>query len=133
MAYRKNRMFRSRLTSAEVVEGETIEMKIERITQNKEPIKDGAPEIFTERKDGVISAYNIRTDRWEIAADAMDAVSRSVAAKRDAKVKGKGVEEKAIKESGTVAEDKQVKGAEGGKGADSGAKPIQGGNGAEKS
>ena len=31
-------------------EGETIEQKIERITTNKEPIKDGAPLIYTERK-----------------------------------------------------------------------------------
>ena len=33
------------------VEGETIEMKIERTTVNKEPITDGAPLIYTERKE----------------------------------------------------------------------------------
>jgi len=64
-------------------EGETIETKIMRMMQNKEPIKDGAPLIFTERKDGVMSAYNIRTDRWEVAAEAMDLVTRSKLAKRD--------------------------------------------------
>ncbi len=83
---RVNVMVRSTLTNAEIVEGETIENKIERLVNNKEPITDGAPEIFTERKEGVISAYNIRTDRWEIAADAMDAVSRSIQAKRDNKL-----------------------------------------------
>ena len=47
----------------EVCEGERLEMKIKRMMANKEPIVDGAPEIFTEAKDGVLAAYNIRTDR----------------------------------------------------------------------
>ena len=84
--YKVPKMKRSQIRSVEVVEGETIEKKIERILQNNEPIKDGAPEIFTERKDGVIAAYNIRTDRWEVAADAMDMVSRSIDARRDARM-----------------------------------------------
>lgn len=73
------------LIGEETVEGETIEVKMDRITTNKEPIKDGAPRIYTERKDGVIAAYNIRTDRFEIAADAMDKVQASIQAKRDEK------------------------------------------------
>ena len=85
--YSKARYNRSKLTSVEIVEGEPIEWKIERVVSNKEPITDGAPSIFTERKDGVISAYNIRTDRWEIATEAMDKVSGSIQAKRDAKGK----------------------------------------------
>ena len=48
---------------------------------------DGAPPIYTDRKEGVKEAYNIRTDRWDIAVNAMDAVSRSKAAKRDNIVK----------------------------------------------
>lgn len=63
--------------------GETIEQKINRIVNNKEPIKDGAPIIYTDRKDGVQPQYDIRTDRWEIAADAMDKVSKSHLAKRE--------------------------------------------------
>ena len=58
-------------------EGETIEQKIERITTNKEPIKDGAPLIYTERKNGIEPQYDIRTDRWEIAIDAMDKVTKT--------------------------------------------------------
>lgn len=85
--YSKARYNKSQLTSVEIVEGEPIEHKIERVVSNKEPITDGAPSIFTERKDGVVSAYNIRTDRWEIATDAMDKVSGSIQAKRDAKGK----------------------------------------------
>lgn len=65
------------------VEGETIEQKIERIVQNKEPITDGAPLIYTDRKDGVEAGYNIKTDRFEIAVEAMDKVTKSNLAKRD--------------------------------------------------
>lgn len=67
------------------VEGETIETKVERIINNKEPIKDGAPMIYTERKDGVKKAYNIRTDRWIEAVDAMDKVEKSYKARREDK------------------------------------------------
>ena len=58
------------------VEGESIEMKIKRIVDEKEPITDGAPIIFTDAKDGVRPEFNPRTDRWEIAIDAMDKVSK---------------------------------------------------------
>lgn len=63
-------------------EGETIETKVRRITENKEPISDGAPVIYTDRKDGTRPEFNIRTDRFDIALDAMDYVNRSRTAKR---------------------------------------------------
>ncbi|AXH77766.1 MAG: hypothetical protein [Microviridae sp.] len=63
--------------------GEPIEAKIRRIVSNKEPITDGAPLIYTDRKEGVQPDYNIRTDRWEAALDAMDKVSASKLAKRE--------------------------------------------------
>ena len=66
--------------------GETIEEKVDRIINNKEPIKDGAPLIYTERKDGVLPDYNIRTDRFDVAIDAMDRVSKDKIAKREAKM-----------------------------------------------
>lgn len=55
-------------------EGEWIEEKVRRVVENGEPIEDGAPIVYTERKDGVKPEYNIRTDRWEIAQEAMEAV-----------------------------------------------------------
>lgn len=64
-------------------EGETIENKIRRIVNNKEPIKDGAPIIYTERKDGINPAYDIRTDRFEIAVDAHDKITKTHIAKRE--------------------------------------------------
>jgi hypothetical protein len=68
-------------------QGETIEQKVERILDNKEPIKDGAPLIYTDRKDGVQAGYNIKTDRWEVAVEAMDKVTKAKAALRENKAK----------------------------------------------
>ncbi|AXH77794.1 MAG: hypothetical protein [Microviridae sp.] len=69
------------------VEGETIEMKIERIVNNKEPIKDGAPLMYTERREGIKASTNIRTDRFEIAVEAADKISKSYKARREEKAK----------------------------------------------
>lgn len=116
-------MRKSALKGIEASEGETIELKVRRIVSNKEPIKDGAPPIYTERKHGVIAAHNIRTDRWEIATDAMDAVSRSIQAKRDNKY--------------TTTEEKIAAAMDGdtnnslGQGGDGVAEPIHGDKGAE--
>lgn len=68
-------------------EGESIEAKIRRVVNNKEPISDGAPLIYTDRKDGVRPEYDIRTDRFEIAVEAMDKVAQSHVAKRTPVVK----------------------------------------------
>lgn len=62
--------------------GETIENKIRRITTNKEPIKDGAPIIYTPRSEGVRAEFDIRTDRFDLAVEKMDFVHRSHIAKR---------------------------------------------------
>lgn len=68
-------------TNYEYQEGESIENKVQRITENNEPITDGAPIIYTNREDGVLPAYNIRTDRWDVAQAAMDAVNQANLAK----------------------------------------------------
>lgn len=68
-------------TNYEYQIGESIENKVRRITENNEPITDGAPIIYTNRDDGVLPAYNIRTDRWEVAQAVMDAVNQANLAK----------------------------------------------------
>lgn len=85
--YRTRADVRSRMVVNKSTEGETIEMKIERITVNKEPIKDGAPLIYTERKDGVLPAYNIKTDRFEVAVETMDKVAKAKIAQRENRMK----------------------------------------------
>jgi hypothetical protein len=84
--YRQNKAQQTTLNVHASYQGERIEQKIQRIVNNKEPITDGAPIIYTERKNGVEPQYNIKTDRWEIALDAMDAVSRSHTAKREMQI-----------------------------------------------
>lgn len=69
--------YTSDIRGDEPYEGETIENKIERVMLTGEPIEDGAPLIYTERKDGVKPEHNIRTDKWDQALMAMDAVNRT--------------------------------------------------------
>lgn len=60
-----------------------------KILANKEPIKDGAPLVYTERKDGVHPSYNVRTDRFEVAIEGHDKITKSRQARRDAAAKTK--------------------------------------------
>lgn len=59
----------------EIREGESIEKKIDRMTQTQEPIGETAPIVYTNKTEGIIPAYDIRTDKWEIAQDAMSKVN----------------------------------------------------------
>ena len=52
-----------RLKSIEIYEGESIETKCARILQDKEPITDTAPIIYTAKEDGVLPAVQYRD--WE--------------------------------------------------------------------
>ncbi len=65
------------------IEGETIEMKVERIVNNGEAIEDIAPTIYQPRREGVRPEYDIRTDRFEVAIDAMGAVEKSMITRRE--------------------------------------------------
>lgn len=88
----------------ESYEGESIETKVAKLIENNEPITDGAPIIYTEKKDGVLPQYDIRTDKWEIAQSAMDLANASKIAK------SKGLknpeEEKNLKEEKSLEETK---------------------------
>lgn len=88
--------------------GETIEKKMRRVVENKEAIKDGAPIIYTPREEGVNPAHNIRTDRFQIAAEKMDYISKSRIAKRQ----GWAKEAKENMEIETKTETKKDSGAE---------------------
>lgn len=66
--------YRSRIM-VEVTEGESIEKKIERMVDSQEPIGETAPIVYTKKSDGVIAAYDIRTDKWDVALDAMNKVN----------------------------------------------------------
>ena len=56
-------------------EGETLIKKIQRIMDENEPLKDGAPLIYTPKQAGVRADCDIRTDKWDIAMKAMKRVN----------------------------------------------------------
>ena len=66
----------------DIFEAHSIERMIEKAETAQQPIDETAPIIYTERKDGVLPQYDIRSDRWELAQAAMDKVAASYQAKR---------------------------------------------------
>lgn len=90
--FKKIKAGKTKLRGSATTKGETLEQKIRRIMQNKEGIEDGAPIIYTERKDGVQPAYNIRADRFEIAIDAMDSITKGHKARREERIGKKAIE-----------------------------------------
>lgn len=82
-------------------QAEPREVKLRKIINGEaNNMEDGVfPTIYTEKKDGVQPEFDIRTDRFEVAIDAIDKINQS-AASQIAKNKG---ETEAAKESGTEA------------------------------
>lgn len=80
-------------------QAEPREVKLRKIVNGEaNNMEDGVfPTIYTEKKDGVQPEYDIRTDRFEVAIDAMDKINQS-AANQIAKNKG---ETEAVKDFGT--------------------------------
>lgn len=79
-------------TSTEI--GESIETKIRRAIATNEPIEDTAAVTYTERKDGVMPQFDMRTDRQELALDAIDKYNKSAIAKSDEKIEEPKEEQK---------------------------------------
>lgn len=82
-----------------VYQAEPREVKLRKIISGESNnMEDGVfPTIYTEKKDGVQPEFDIRTDRFEVAIDAIDKINQSVA-NQIAKSKG---ETEAVKDSGT--------------------------------
>ena len=64
-------------------EAESLEQKIHKALRGNEPINDSVQIIYTNRKDGVQPGYNIRTDRFEVAIEASDRITKGKLAKRE--------------------------------------------------
>lgn len=88
-------------------EAEPREVKLRKIISGESSnMEDGIfPTIYTEKKDGVLPEYDIRTDRFEVAIDAIDKINQS-AANQIAKNKG---ETEAVKDFGTGEKTDPVK------------------------
>ncbi len=84
--YKTNKADKTTIKINESYEGETLEKRIRKILHNNEPITDGAPRIYTERKDGVRPEYDIRTDRFELAIDATDYITKTKLTERKARL-----------------------------------------------
>lgn len=69
--------------------GQTIEEQVREMIYNGAPVTDNAPLIYTERKDGVEPAYNIRTDRQEYAIEATELAAKAHYAQRAERLKDK--------------------------------------------
>lgn len=80
-------------------EAEPREVKLRKIISGEASnMEDGVfPTIYTEKRDGVRPEYDIRTDRFEVAIDAIDKINQSTA---DQIAKNKG-ETEAAKNFGT--------------------------------
>lgn len=57
--------------------GESLEEMLRRCTANSEPIEATAPMIYTEESTGVQAECDPRTDRFELALDAIDKYQKS--------------------------------------------------------
>ena len=79
-------------------QAEPREVKLRKILSGESSsMEDGVfPTIYTEKKDGVLPEYDIRTDRFEIAIEAVDKINQSIA-NQVAKSKG---ETEAVKNFG---------------------------------
>lgn len=80
--YKTPKFRKTTIAQNESVEGEPIETKVNRLLTNGEAIGQETDLIYTERKDGVIPLYNIKSDKFEIALDAMDKLSKSEQVRR---------------------------------------------------
>lgn len=80
-------------------QAEPREVKLRKIISGEaNNMEDGVfPTIYTEKKDGVQPEFDIRTDRFEVAIDAIDKINQS-AANQIAKSNG---ETEAVKDFGT--------------------------------
>lgn len=85
--YKENKIgyVKSDITRIPTEAGESIEEMIRRCTESNEPIEAIAPMIYTDEADGVQAQYDIRTDRFDIALDAIDKYNKSLIAKEKEK------------------------------------------------
>lgn len=76
--------------SIEGDKGQSIESQLREVMNNEttQGITETSPIIYTERKEGVLPEYNIRTDIWEVARKAMGTVSGKYRHDRMERLKG---------------------------------------------
>ncbi len=84
---RKNTRGNSRIKRNLMMKGISLETSLQRMLQLEETegLENGTALHFNTRAEGVRPEYNIRTDRFELALQAMDEVGKMYLAKREQK------------------------------------------------
>lgn len=98
------------ITCNESETGERIEDKVERIMFAGEAINDSAQLVYNSREDGIDAATNIRTDKWDLALDAMSEIGRRTELERTEAVRNNMsvVKENEVKENEVKNNEKEV-------------------------
>lgn len=102
--YSRTKWARTAMNTTEAFEGESIEEKIRRVTESNAPIEAVSPMIYTERKEGVRADTNIRTDKWDLAQQAMDSIAVGVREKRAERMNAKTAEPDASSKTSVPAD-----------------------------
>ena len=76
-------MYKAQIRIENTTEGQSIEERVRRDSELHAEVEQISPMIYTEAKNGVMPQYDIRTDRQEIALDAIDHYTASEQAKSD--------------------------------------------------
>lgn len=69
-------------TAKKPIEDKMLEYKIESMIKNEEPITGTAELIYTKKRDGVLPAYNPRTDKFDNTIEAINNITLSAISKR---------------------------------------------------
>lgn len=74
--------YKTQITRYPTEEGMSLEEQMRALLDNEPIDTETAPLIYTARDEGVKAEYDIRTDRFELALDAIESYQKSVIAKR---------------------------------------------------
>lgn len=73
--------WRTSLEINQSYQAEPLCQKLKKIINEKGKIDDSAPIVYTNKKDGVLPAYDIRTDRFEVARKGVEQLGKYYATK----------------------------------------------------
>lgn len=78
----KNRIERTTIKRNDSTLGEPIENVVRRAMYSGEPIDHSSPMIYQTRAEGINPLFDIRSNRMELAAEATNAATKDILAKR---------------------------------------------------
>lgn len=77
--------FQTSICQDNTYQAEPLIHKLRRMTETNEPIKPETTIIYTEKASGVMPAYDIRTDKFDIAMEAQDKYQASLATRGESR------------------------------------------------